>query len=50
MAEEGETCDDGVNNGKAGQCSSDCLYLGEVKFTGYGLGSNAFGNNPQNAL
>lgn len=28
----GETCDDGVNNGKSGYCSSDCLYRGEVKF------------------
>ncbi len=50
IAEEGETCDDGINNGKTGQCSSDCLYLWEVKFTGYGLNSNTFGNNPQNAL
>jgi cysteine-rich repeat protein len=32
--ESGETCDDGVNNGTVGQCSSDCLYIGEVRFTG----------------
>ena len=33
--EEGESCDDGVNNGKTDQCSSDCLYVGEVRFTDY---------------
>ena len=27
-----ETCDDGINNGKSGYCSSDCLYLDEVRF------------------
>lgn len=33
VRQTGETCDDGVNNGKSGYCSSDCLYLGEVRFT-----------------
>lgn len=32
LRQTGETCDDGINNGKAGYCSSDCLYRGEVKF------------------
>lgn len=33
IKEEGETCDDGINNGKPNFCSSDCLYTGEVRFT-----------------
>jgi hypothetical protein len=49
VAEEGETCDDGVDNGKKGLCSSDCLYIGEVRFTSNGLASSAFGD-AQNAL
>jgi hypothetical protein len=28
--EIGETCDDGLNNGKNGSCSSDCLYVDET--------------------
>ncbi len=32
IKQTGETCDDGINNGKSGFCSSDCLYRGEVKF------------------
>lgn len=32
--ESGETCDDGINNGTEGLCSSDCLYIGEVRYTG----------------
>ena len=32
IKQTGETCDDGINNGKSGFCSSDCLYHGEVKF------------------
>ncbi len=46
IAEDGETCDDGVSNGKTGQCSSDCLYLGEVRFTN-NLASNSL-NSAQN--
>jgi LysM repeat protein len=44
IAEEWETCDDGVDNGKIGRCSSDCLYVGEVRFTDYD------GENQSNAL
>lgn len=32
IKQTGETCDDGINNGKSGFCSTDCLYRGEVKF------------------
>lgn len=32
IKQTGETCDDGINNGKYGYCSSDCLYIGEVRF------------------
>ncbi len=49
IAEAGETCDDGINNGKKGLCSSDCLYIGEVRFTGNGLGSSVL-SDAQNAL
>lgn len=49
-AQEGETCDDGPNNGKSWQCSADCLYFGEVRFTDYdGIGTYV-GKDNQNAL
>lgn len=44
VKEEGETCDDGINNGRGSNyCSSDCLYFGEVRFTSE-LASDALGN------
>lgn len=33
IKQKGETCDDGIKNGKSGYCSADCLYRGEVRFT-----------------
>jgi hypothetical protein len=40
IKQTGETCDDGINNGKSGYCSSDCLYIGEVKFVEESVPSN----------
>jgi hypothetical protein len=33
VIEEGEKCDAGKDNGKPKQCSLDCLYIGEIRFS-----------------
>ena len=38
--EQGEVCDDGVNNGKANYCSADCLHAQEAQY-GNSISSNA---------
>lgn len=44
--EKGETCDDGLKNGQNKMCSLDCLYKGQVRFTGLnGFRSSVLGSN-----